>query len=354
MIVLPLKSSSTQGRNVPDSSSSLAQRWNVSQHAATVHDGALVWDNTVPWRDYGDTQRREQCLPRMQASGHNVVSLTLAGDRNCLSDTVHKIARERRYFLSQPERYVLVGRANDIRQAKADGRLAVVFHFQGSNPLDNDPNMVELYYRLGVRHILLVYNLKNPVGDGCKERTDAGLSRFGESLVREMNRVGMMVDCSHTGFETSMDVMSLSSQPVVFSHSNARAVNDHPRNLRDAQIDACAATGGVIGINGVGIFLGDNDCSSANQLRHIDYIADRVGPRHVGYASDYLYHREVTSPSPWNPPHAGDVPWPEINYAEPEQLPHLTEALLRRGYSDEQVIGILGENWLRVAEQVWA
>lgn len=332
---------------------SLASSWGVSEQAARVHEAACVWDNTVPWRDYGDPELRERCLPRLLESGHDVVSLTLSGDRDGLPATVHKIARERRYFLARPEQFVLVETAADIRRAKAEGKLAVVFHFQGSNPLDGDPDMVEFYYRLGIRHILLVYNLKNPIGDGCKERTDAGLSLFGERVVREMNRVGMIVDCSHTGYRTSMDVMAISEQPVVFSHSNARAVNDHPRNLRDEQIDACAATGGVIGVNGVGIFLGDNDCSPENQLRHIDYIADRVGPRHIGYASDYLYHREVTSPSAWNPPHPGDVPWPQINYAAPEQVPRLTELLLGRGYDVADVKGILGENWLRIADRVW-
>ena len=343
---------SQHGRSTVPSQDSDA-RWGVGKHATNVHDSACVWDNTVPWRDYGDPDLREQCLPRMHASGHNVVSLTLSGDRDGLPTTVHKIAKERRYFLSRPEQFVLVETVADIERARREDKLAIVFHFQGSNPIDNNVDMVEFYYRLGVRHILLVYNLKNPVGDGCKERTDAGLSRFGEALITEMNRVGMMVDCSHTGLQTSMDVMSISDAPVVFSHSNALAVNDHPRNLHDSQIDACAAGGGVIGVNGVGIFLGGNDCSPANQLRHIDYISDRVGPQHIGLASDYLYHREVTSPTLWNPPHAGDVPWPEINYAAPEQVPQLTDLLLLRGYNDEQVRGILGNNWLRVAGQVW-
>lgn len=325
----------------------------VSARAAALQSCALVWDNTVPWRDYGDPQRRARCLPRMHACGHDVVSLTLSGDRDGLAATVHKIARERHYFLTRPDEYVLVESVEDIRRAKNEGKLAVIFHFQGSNPVDNDPCMVEFYYRLGIRHILLVYNLKNPVGDGCKERTDAGLSRFGEQLVAEMNRVGMIVDCSHTGYRTSMDVMQISTMPVVFSHSNAIAVNDHPRNLRDEQIDACAATGGVIGVNGVGIFLGKNDCSPENQLRHIDYIAERVGSEHIGLASDYLYHREVSRPTAWNPPHVGDVPWPEINYAQPEQVPELTDLLLTRGYSEQQVHGILGDNWLRVATRVW-
>lgn len=338
---------------MPVGSSRDAASWGVSEAAAVLHERSVVWDNTVPWRDYGDPARREACLPRMKASGHDVVSLTLAGDRDSLDSTLHKISRERDYFRRRPDHYVMVEGVADIERARSENKLAIVFHFQGSNPVDSDAGMVEVYYRLGIRHILLVYNLKNPVGDGCKERTDAGLSRFGETLIGEMNRVGMQVDCSHTGYRTSMDVMAISSAPVIFSHSNALAMNDHPRNLRDDQMKACAATGGVIGINGVGLFLGHNDCSVENQLRHIDYACALVGAEHVGLGSDYTYHPEVTSPSPWNPPHAGDVPWSEIRYAPPEQTPKLTEALLARGYSDDEVRGILGGNWLRVARAVW-
>jgi membrane dipeptidase len=333
--------------------SEAASSWGVNAQSAALHQRSVVWDNTVPWRDYGDPARREACLPRMKASGHDVVSLTLSGDRDSLPGTIHKIAKERDYFRRRSDEFIVVHSVADIERARVEDKLAVVFHFQGSNPVDNDPAMVELYYQLGIRHILLVYNLKNPVGDGCKERTDAGLSRFGETLVREMNRVGMQVDCSHTGYRTSMDVMETSEMPVIFSHSNALAMNDHPRNLRDDQIKACADTGGVIGINGVGLFLGNNDCSVENQLRHIDYMASLVGAEHLALGSDYTYHPEVTSPGPWNPPHTGDVPWSDIQYAPPEQTPKLTEALLARGYSEDDVSGILGGNWMRVARTVW-
>lgn len=331
----------------------VAETWGIAADAASTHANSVVWDNTVPWREYGDPKLREACLPRMKAAGHDVVSLTLAGDRDSLPGTIHAIAKQRDYFACRPDEFVLALSVADIEHARREDKLAIVFHFQGSNPVDNDVAMVELYYRLGIRHILLVYNLKNPVGDGCKERTDAGLSRFGESLIAEMNRVGMQVDCSHAGYRTSMDAMEMSSAPVIFSHSNALAMNNHPRNLRDEQMKACAATGGVIGVNGVGLFLGHNDCSVANQLRHIDYMADLVGPEHLGLGSDYTYHPQVTSPSAWNPPHAGDVPWSDIQYAPPEQTPKLTEALLDRGYSDSDVSGMLGGNWMRVARAVW-
>src|SRR5690606_34276467 len=107
---------------------------------------------------------------------------------------------------------------------------------------------------------------------------DEGLSRFGVALIKEMNRVGMIVDCTHTGYRTSMEAMELSAAPTIFSHSLARALWDHERNVADDQIKACAATGGVIGMNGVGMFLGDNDGSPEKVADHIDYVAQLVGP----------------------------------------------------------------------------
>src|SRR5690606_16000592 len=162
--------------------------------------------------------------------------------------------------------------------------LAIVFHFQGTNPFGRDLGMVEVFYRLGIRHALMAYNQKNAVGDGCHERTDGGLTRFGLALVREMNRVGMLVDCSHSGYRTTMDA---SEAPVTCSPPNARALADPQRTSRDDQAKACAATGGVIGVNGIGIFLGGNEVSADALFRHIDYFVQLVGPQHVGLGLDY-------------------------------------------------------------------
>lgn len=331
--------------------------WSIAPPAAALHRDALVWDNTLPWGDLGRPAVKAECLPRMTASGYDVVSLTVGGDRNGLSETIKKIAKERAYFLSHPDTFMLVETAADIPAAKTAGKLAVVFHFQGTNPVANDLNMVETYYRLGIRHMLMAYNLRNPVGDGCKEPKDAGLSLFGVKLVEEMNRVGMWVDCSHTGYRTSMDVFEVSSAPVIFSHTAAFAVHGHSRNIRDDQIRACARTGGVIGVNGVGTFLADNEGTAEAMLRHIDYIAEMVGPRHVGIGLDFVYDRATASPSLWNVVNEADpnarLPWPEINFTPPEELPRLTEAMMAHGYRETDIRAILGENWLRLAQRVW-
>ena len=327
--------------------------WGISVSAARLHADALVWDMTLPWEESFEESRGDT-LERLHASGADFVSLTVAGDREDLDASIRHIAAERRR-LAADKRLAFSTTVAEIRDAKAAGRLAVGFNMQGTNPLGGNANMVALYYDLGVRHMLMAYNSRNLVGDGCAERTDAGLSRFGVEVVEEMNRIGMLVDCSHTGYRTSMDVFEVSRAPVIFSHAVARALKEHDRNVTDDQIDACARSGGVIGVNGIGPFLADNDASTELFVRHMDYIAQRVGPRHVGIGLDFVYferefydlvaRRRSLYPAGYPPP-----PWQLV---QPEQLPETTERLLGLGYGEDDVRGILGENWARVAEAVW-
>jgi membrane dipeptidase len=326
----------------------------ASVSAEAVHRTALVCDLILPWIDYGRADLREQTLPRMIASGVDFISLTLASDAESLNDVVRLLARERRILLSQPERYRLVETADDIEAAKRDGKLAVSFNLQGTNALAGDLAMVEVFYKLGIRHMLMAYNKKNLVGDGCHERTDSGLSLFGIELVQEMDRVGMIVDCSHTGYRTSMEVMEVCENPVIFSHSNPRALWEHDRNIRDDQAKACAASGGLVGVVGTGIFMGEDDASTPTLIRHIGYYADLIGTEHIGLGLDYVYDVEAERQYMANVKSPAHGNYDKMNnFFEPEQLPELTEGLLAKGYSEDEVRGILGGNFLRVARQVW-
>src|SRR6202012_3356047 len=136
--------------------------------------------------------------------------------------------------------------------------------------------------------MLIAYNRNNALGGGCQD-VDRGLTRFGRAVVTEMARVGMTVCCSHTGYRTTMDVMRHASAPVIFSHSNPLGVWRHKRNIRDEAIRACAATGGVVGINGLGLFLGNNDTRSEIVADHIDYVANLAGVDPVGLGLDYVF-----------------------------------------------------------------
>jgi membrane dipeptidase len=335
--------------------------WNVREEAERLHQSILVCDMTLPWvsmarRNILRQNLKFQCLERFVESGANYVSLCLADDHG-IERTIRILGTERAFIRKNEHRYSLVETPDDIVRAKEEGKLAVSFHFQGSLPVDRELGLVEVYYRLGVRQMLLAYNLKNFVGDGCHERTDAGLSNFGVSLIKEMNRVGMILDCSHCGYRTSMEAIEVSSAPTIFSHSNARSIHDHPRNIYDDQIKASAAGGGIIGINGLGIFLGSNSSSAKDLVRHIDYIAGLVGPQYVGLGLDYCYDMEtmlhwVRSEMEMFPRSIGyDVR--TIQQFPPENLPRLTELLLDHGYTEKEVRGIMGENFLRVAKEIW-
>jgi len=326
----------------------------LAERAARLHRDALLCDLTLPWVDYGRAELRDQTLPRMAESGFNFVSLTLASDAESLPAVIKLIARERRLFRERPASYRIVESVDDIADAKARGQLAISFNLQGTNALGGDVNLVSLLYDLGVRQMLLAYNKKNLVGDGCHERTDGGLSEFGLELIAEMNRVGMIVDCSHTGYRSSMEAMEASRKPVIFSHSNPKALWEHDRNIRDDQAKACAATGGLVGVVGVGIFMGDNDASTEVFARQIDHYAELIGPEHVGLGLDYVYDVEAEQAymaSVKSPPRGN---YDRMTaFVQPEQLPQLTEMLLKKGYAETAIRGILGENFLRVAREVW-
>lgn len=208
-----------------------------------------------------------------------------------------------------------------------------------------------------MRHALLAYNKRNYVADGCAEESDARLSSFGVALIKEMNRVGMMVDVTHVGYRSSMHAMEVSTSPVIFSHSVSYEVSGHYRNIKDDQIKSCAGQGGVIGINGSGLFMGDLHAKTSTMFRHLDYIVQLVGPRSVGIGLDYV--EDITSlavllrQDPYAWPRLNGQ-WPaKCNYGTPEQVVELTHMMVEAGYDDEAIKGILGENWARLAQQIW-
>lgn len=317
-------------------------------------DSSIVCDLVLPWIEIGRSDLREATLPRYLNCGFSFVSLTLASDLETQAELFQSIAKQRRYFYDRPDMFRLIETVEDIHASKTDKTLAVSFNLQGTNALAGDLNMVEVFYQLGIRQILLAYNKKNLVGDGCHERTDSGLSDYGVELINEMNRVGMIVDCSHTGYQTSMDAMEVSSAPVIFSHSNPKSLWEHDRNIKDDQALACANTGGLVGVTGVGIFMGNDDASTETFFRQIDYYAELIGPDHIGIGLDYVYDIDAEKQymAGVNSPVSGN--YHNMNsFFTPDQLPELCELMISSGYSDDAIQQILGANYLRIAQQVW-
>jgi len=330
--------------------------------ATGLHRQAVVIDMVCPLLVH------ERYLDEWIRGGATCVGPTVAWDHT-LGQAMDNLAMWFDRFRRLSDRILHVTRVEDIARAKREGKLGVIFHFQNTQPFERNPELVEVYYRLGLRMAQLTYNLKNWVGDGCDELTDAGISEFGRRVIREMNRVGMVVDLSHTGYRTTMEAIEVSEAPVVFSHSNAKAVCDSRRNLRDDQIKAVAAKGGVIGLNGYPAFVSRRRWPTLDDLlKHADYIAERVGVDHLSVGLDYYHgqwpfasqkeamalYDEALKSGRWRP---GTYPKPPYRFPKgvevPSKLANLTAALLDRGYSEKDVRKILGENLIRVFTRVW-
>jgi membrane dipeptidase len=324
--------------------------------AAALLKQALVFDMTLPLRTPGDPALKAAIPRRLVDAGFDFVSVTVAGDEEDTLAAVRAIGRDREFFRAQPDT-VLVDTVDDIFAAKAQGKLAVGFHFQGSVPVGRDLTMVDLFYKLGVRHMLMAYNQKNFVADGCHELGDGGLSRFGRDLVSEMIRVGMMVDVAHTGYRASMDVLEYSDRPVIVSHGNVWALHQHPRCYRDDQLRALARSGGVIGLTGLSIFTGDDAATVDKYVDQIEYVIQLAGPDHVGLGMDYVYDLQALiafsrgAGNRW--PAEGGYGRPDVRQLEPEDIRNVTRALLARGHAEDDVRKFLGGNWLRVMRSVW-
>ncbi len=329
----------------------------ISERARALYRNALVWDMTLP---YGAIHAVDGVtLDRFRDAGFGLLSLTIGNDRvfGRPELALANLAKCYAVVAKNPSKYRLVYGVQDIDAARAAGQLGITFNFQGSNVLGNDTGSIEIFYRLGVRHMLFAYNQRSLVGDGCGEPTNTGLSRYGKSVIREMNRVGMIVDGSHCGHRTSMEAMELSTAPCIFSHCNAWSVVPHYRNIKDDQIRKCAETGGVVGINGLGEFLDDMEASSESMFRHLDYIANLVGAKHVGIGLDYVkdvagFWKSVEdTPDIW--PDNQGKPNRHTKFGQPEQIVELVELMCRAGYADDDIRGILGGNFYRVCQQVW-
>jgi membrane dipeptidase len=331
--------------------------WGIDPAAADLHSDAIVWDQhgCLPLRP--DEEAVEQ-LELYRTAGVDAVSINIGFDVTSPLDTFKVTSAFRRGILARPDRFVLTSTVADVREAKASGRLAVAFDLEGTEPLDGELALLSAYHELGVRTVLIAYNQSNRAGGGCHDDPEFGLTVFGRALVQEMNALGIMVDATHCSPRTTFDLFELSTQPVVFTHSVPKGVREHDRNVTDDQMRACAATGGVVGINGVGIFLGENDASTPALVRAVDYAVGVVGSEHVGLGLDYVFDQdELNAYLEENrdtfPPGGGYADYFPHHFVSPLQLPELTEALLGLGYDESAVRGILGLNFLRVAEQVW-
>lgn len=300
-------------------------------------------------------------VERFRKAGVHYVSLNVGMDMNPLSQVMSVIAGFRSSVAAHPDRYVQANSVADIVAAKASGKIAVGFDLEGAMPLMEQPEMVAVMGELGVRQVHFAYNRNNSVAGGCHDEP-MKLTPLGKQMVRAVNDAGMLMDCSHTGRLTSLDIMAESSQPVVFSHANPLALVDHGRNITDEQIKACAAIGGLICVSGVSFFLGNTSPTAQDVARHAAYVANLVGVQHAGIGLDISFHQSELDDTPpggfdptyWWPKSAGyDRTIRRATYTPVETWQTLAQALLGMGMSDDEAALIMGGNMMRVAGQVW-
>jgi len=219
-------------------------------------------------------------------------------------------------------------------------------------------NRVDIAYDLGIRCMLLTFNTRNFLGDGCGERTDSGLSHLGLDVVERMNKVGMLIDLSHCGVKTTMDAIEASKDPVLINHAGARALYPNMMRLKtDEQIHALAEKGGVIGTSAI-----PNQLSNAKRqgihdlLNHVDYVVKLVGVDHVAIGLDIHFDDHVAFHRKLQTIMKGTGQQLNAEYMEglvnPEEWPNITRGLVSRGYSDQEIEKIIGGNALGIIERV--
>ena len=258
----------------------------------------------------------------------------------------------------------------DVLTAKQEGRHCLYMTGNGV-PLTqqwvsvpDELRYVRIFYQLGIRMMHLTYQRRNMIGDGCGEKTDAGLSDFGEAAIAEMNRVGVIPDCAHSGWQTSLEAARVSTKPVVASHSVCGAIYPHIRSKPDEVIKAIADSGGYIGICCIPRFLrGDGDVSVL--LNHVDHVIRKFGPDHVAIGTDVAYQSQDASRERAKVPSRGKRRtefrslWPADDYQTSQQAndslawtnwPLFTVGLVQRGHSDDVIRKVIGGNVMRVAK----
>jgi membrane dipeptidase len=267
------------------------------------------------------------------------------------------------YFELHPDQLVHVQTMADIDRAKREGKLGIIFGVQGfGTKMEGDITLVRILHKLGMRVIQLTNNERNPLGCGCIEKSDTGLTQLGRAAIAEMNRVGIVVDLAHAAEQTALEAFELSREPCIISHANARSLNDHYRNATDAMLKALAAKGGVIGITCYASFCRKKTGVRPNiddVVDHIAYVADLVGIDHVGFGSDFFETESEVRFSDFanyypsvHRGHRMDELY-AVGLERVEHLPRLTESLVSRGFTDDEVKKVLGGNHRRVFEKVW-
>jgi membrane dipeptidase len=269
---------------------------------------------------------------------HPAVDLNAAGD--AYGRTHDWFSAWQNFLCAHNDRFQLVGSAADVAEAKQSGRIGILLGMQNSDHFRTAAD-VRMFYGLGQRVSQLTYNEQNRIGYGCTARTDGGLTLFGADVVRAMNETGMIVDVSHAGEKTTLDTFAASKASVLITHSNCRALADHPRCKSDNVLRELAKRGGVMGLTSIRAFVSrSHNPTLSDTLDHFDHVVRVAGIEHAGIGSD----ADLTGGNP--------LIVRELGHSR--RVYDLVEGLIGRNYTDEHIRQVLGRNFQRVFGEILA
>jgi membrane dipeptidase len=325
-----------------------------------LYRNAIVIDGLIISR--GWDQASFEALDESNYTGF----FTSLNSRN-LESALESLAEWRNRIDEYQQRLVYATGAEDFIRAKEENKTAILLGFQNATMIEKSIDNLETLYNAGTRWVQLTYNERNLLGDGCTERTNAGLSDFGIAAVERMNELGIIVDLSHCGRQTTNDGIAFSKTGACFNHTMCNALyKDHPRAKTDEQIRAMADKGGVMGIIGLGYMIGPDPGGATTIETHVDHLEHAInlaGIDHVGVGTDFAIEgleANGATRENWYVPRltrfkpAYQVRWPpwipEID--SPMRYLNVARVLDRRGYSSGDIEKILGQNWLRYFREV--
>lgn len=299
----------------------------------------------------------------LKAGGVSAVHVTVAYWESA-RETLTRLAQWDRHFERNADLLAPVASARDIREAHAAGRVGVFFGFQNCSPIEDELGLVEVFRRLGVLVMQLTYNNQSPLAAGCYESEDSGVTRFGREVIREMNRVGMLIDMSHSGERSTLQAMELSAQPIVISHANPSSFHASIRNKSDTLLKELSRTGGLLGLSLYPFHLRDGSrCTLDDFCDMVARTVDLMGVDHVGFGSDLCLNQPLeilqwmrsgrwAKEIDFGEGSAANSGWPDqlAWFHSSRDFPGLLKALERRGFSGSDLAKIAGQNWLRMLE----
>lgn len=301
----------------------------------------------------------EDIWQEFRDSGLNVIQTTV----ETIKDTLRDYALHNSFLAGKQDYFVRIDSADDFNKVVGSGKIGMILgsensaHFQTLDDIDH-------YYQLGQRISQLTYNSRNLIGSGATERSDGGLSDYGVSVVEKMNRIGMAIDLSHCGDQTTLDALSLSNSPVLITHSVARKLNpSHPRTKSDEAIRKMAETDGVMGIGFLRVFVRDREPTTIEHaLDHFEHVIRLVGIDYVAIGSDIALYGYDSLPREYVEATKSNLKPGTYKFREkddieglnhPKRIYNLTEGLIRRGYNDTDISLILGGNAKRAVSAAW-